>query len=61
MATHGNLRLQVSEVTAGLRIINSHRKPIVDAVFSPDGLNVTTASLDGFVKFFSIEDEDDTK
>ena len=30
-------------------------QPIVDAVFSPDGSALATASLDGDVKFFQID------
>jgi len=30
-------------------------QPIIDAVFSPDGTAVATASLDGDVKFFQFD------
>jgi WD40 repeat protein len=29
-------------------------QPVVDAVFSPDGSALATASLDGYVKFFEV-------
>jgi len=45
-------RVQCSEELA--RYVSCCLQPIVDGAFSPDGQHLATASLDGFVKFYEI-------
>lgn len=46
--------LLAEDVEFGLIQIDSHKQPIMDAAFSPDGTALATASLDGEVKFFQV-------
>lgn len=34
---------------------DQYLQPIIDAVFSPDGSALATASLDGEIKFFQVD------
>ncbi|KAK7869897.1 hypothetical protein R5R35_013695 [Gryllus longicercus] len=54
VARHGNGPLEPEIVEEGFLEVNEHSQPIVDAAFSPDGVALATASLDGDIKFFQV-------
>nr|KAG5693097.1 hypothetical protein BaRGS_014047 [Batillaria attramentaria] len=47
--------LNPDDVESGRIVVIGHKEPIIDAVFSPDGSALATASLDGEVKFFQVD------
>ncbi|KAK3085774.1 hypothetical protein FSP39_008550 [Pinctada imbricata] len=55
---HGTNTLSEDEAEYGLIRIQNHNQAIVDAAFSPDGTALATASLDGEVKFFQVNMND---
>lgn len=53
-AQYGIGPVRPGDVETGYLEIIEHKKPIVDASFSPDGTAIATASMDGEVKFFQV-------
>ena len=49
--------LNYQSVSLGAMMITECEEPVVDMTFSPDSSVVAVASLDGFVRFFSVNTE----
>ncbi|PVD21395.1 hypothetical protein C0Q70_19568 [Pomacea canaliculata] len=52
---YGISPLTPDDIESGLIVVEGHTQPIIDAVFSPDGSALATASLDGEIKFFQVD------